>query len=170
MISALGYMVVKEFSAQAFSITVGRLTDALVQFSKNTDVVVQDVHKVLIQIVPTMKLKIIQAMLIDFEELRHQSKTVDTIMDSLNATANEIYVEVGLIEKAQNYYNECWIRSWRPYLLDVRPNISKIKESSLNLDRDLDLLKALLPSCVAVVQLPKVMKENIDPSTAVILA
>jgi hypothetical protein len=163
MISTLGYMVVKEFSAQAFSVTVGRLADALVQFSKTTDVVILDVHKMLIQVVPTMKLKIIQAMLIDFDELRHQSKTIDTIMDSLNITANEIYVEVGLIEKAQNYYNECWLRSWRPYMLDVKPNIGKIKESVLNLDRDLDLLKALLPSCVAVVvSLPK--------STAVVVS
>jgi len=128
----------------------------LIQLSKNTDVVIQDVHKLLIQVVPAMKLKIIHAMLIDFEELRHQSKTIDTIMDSLNATANEIYMEVSLIEKAQNHYNECWLRSWRPYMLDVKPNIVRIKESSSNLDRDLDLLKALLPSCVAVVvSLPK---------------
>ncbi len=150
MTAAVAYIVANQLSGPALSLTISKLGDLIISLGAQRDDVVQRVHHEISRIVPFVKLKIVHAMVADFEALRRRSKTVDAIMDSLNESANEIHHNLTLIKVAAIEYEACWFRRWRPHLFNVEMELDRIRAASLMLDRGFQLLTDLLPSCVSV--------------------
>jgi hypothetical protein len=150
MTAAVAYLVANQLSGPALSLTISKLGDLIISLGAQRDDVVQRAHHEISRIVPFVKLKIVHAMVADFEALRRRSKTVDAIMDSLNESANEIHRNLTLIKVAAVEYESCWFRRWRPHLFNVEIELDRIRAASLMLDRGFQLLTDLLPSCVSV--------------------
>lgn len=148
-LAAVGCLVVKEFSSQAFSLAVSHLGDVMSQLNRKPDDATRLIHKELIALVPTAKLKIIHAMLFDFEWLREESKTVDSLCDRLTELAQSINYHTQQIGIALDHFNQLYFRSWRT--LDISPNLEAIKRDVHHLNETFEVLKIMLPSCVLLV-------------------
>ena len=84
--AAVGCLVVKELSSQAFALTLSHLSGMFVAMSRTADDMTTSIRNELLQIVPTPKLRIIQAVFFDFEVLGTNSKTMDSLCrDSPNS-------------------------------------------------------------------------------------
>lgn len=147
-LAAVSCLVVKELSSQAFALTVSHLGDMMAYLKRGPDDLTRMIHTDLVKLVPTSKLKIIQAILIDFEWLREESKTVDSLCDQLTELAQFINYHTQQIGLAIEHFNQLYFRSWRT--LDVTDHMSAIKKHSQMLEETFDILKDLLPSCLAV--------------------
>lgn len=147
-LAAVGCLVVKELSSQAFSLTLAHLSDMMAYLNRKPDEVTRLIHKDLVALVPTAKLKIIHAMLYDFEWLREESKTVDSLCDRLTELAQSINYHTQQIGVAIDHFNQLWLKSWRT--LDVSANIEAIKRDAHHLNETFELLKIMLPSCLTV--------------------
>lgn len=144
----LGCMVVKELSGQAFSLTVTHLVEALAKLGRKPDDVTKSIHADLVKLIPTSKLKIIQCMLADFEWLRQESKTIDALMERLTELAQTIHYHAQQISQKIQEFNQLYFRGWRT--LDVSEHVEAIRKGSHHLEETFDLLKHLLPSCIAL--------------------
>ena len=156
----LAYLVAKELSYQAFTVTLSKISSTMLNFSLTTssDDLVKESYSLIKSDVPVAELKIVEALLIDFDSLRQQSKTVDTIMNCLNQSMNDIFHELSQIHAQISYYESCWFRSWRIGLLNIQPNINKIRKESTLIRTNMQLLKDLLPSCIIALKMRTGMK------------
>jgi hypothetical protein len=150
MTAAVAYIVANQLSGPALSLTIGKLADLLMSLGNKQDDVVQKAHNEITRVVPFVKLKIVHAMVSDFEDLRRRSKTVDAIMDGLNESADDIYRSLTMVKLAANEYEALWFRSWRTHLFNVEPELTRIRTSADRLDRGFQLLIDLLPSCATI--------------------
>lgn len=152
-LTAVGCLVVKELSSQAFTMTISHLSDVMSFMGRRPDDVTRALHRELVGIVPTAKLKIIQSILIDFDGLRHESKTIDTLAERLTELAQSINYHTQQIGIALEHFNQLYFRGWRT--LDVSDHLTAIQRDSKSLEETFDLLRGLLPSCLAIVHTRK---------------
>lgn len=145
---SIGYIVAKELSVQAFGFTLGRLSTLLTDMSKYSTESAQSVHRQLTNLVPTAKLKIVDAIIRDFENVRSCSQTIDALLESMADTASLIHIEVHLINlRVQKF--ESWI-GWLSLMgrLGIDDNLNKLRVLSSTLEDNFALLTQLLPSCI----------------------
>jgi hypothetical protein len=162
--AAIGCLVVKELSSQTFAIAVSHLGDVVAYLSRktleNTTSTVLSVHQQLQRLVPTAKLKIIQAVLYDFEPLRQQSKTVDTLMERLAEVAQTIHYHVQQIQLAEELHEQKYFKEWRSF--DVAEHMEAITAANVHLEDSFQLLTKLLPSCI-VLSRPSTCSKPVTP-------
>jgi hypothetical protein len=141
--ATVGCLLVKELSSQAFSLTVAHLTEVLAYLGRRPDHQTRAVHDQVALLVPTAKLRIIQCMLSDFEWLRDESRTIDSLCERLAELADSIRIQVRLIGLAVEEFNKLWFRSWRT--LDVSAHTAAIRSDVQDLQDTFELLKVMLP-------------------------
>jgi hypothetical protein len=146
--AAVGCMLVRELSSQAFALTMTHLSDVLAAIQRGPNEVTRLIQRDLTDVVPSAKLRIVHAMLIDFEWLRDRSRTIDSLCDRLTELAQSIHFRTHAIGDEIDRFNALYFRSWRT--LDVTGHISGIKADVVQLNETFELFKALLPSCLAL--------------------
>lgn len=146
--SSLIYVVAKEVSAHAFSLTISQIFQILTYFGTSQQSISQIVHQRLQKIIPTTKLGLIRPMMDDFVQLRAKSAIVDSLSESLSDSAHTIESEMHLIKLAVLEYESRYFFSkwWSP--LDVEKHYINIQTASVYLEKTFDVLISLLPSCV----------------------
>lgn len=149
-LGSVGCLVVKELSSQAFSLTLCHLTDIMSYLTRKSDDVTRLICDELATTVPTAKLKIIQCVLFDFEWLREESKTIDSLCERLTELAQSIHFNVQQIGLSIEAFNKLYFRSWRT--LDVSIYLQIVKQNVKELHETFELLKLMLPSCISLTQ------------------
>jgi len=147
-VGAVGCLIVRELSSQAFSLTLTQLMDVMSAIRRNPEDVTQLVHDELISIVPTAKLNIIKCVLCDFEWMRQDSKTINALCNRLTELAQSIRHQVKKIDLAVDTWNERYFRRW--FSLDVSTHFKIIKQDVHELNETFELLKVMLPSCLSL--------------------
>jgi hypothetical protein len=144
---AVGYLVAKEMSGQAFSFTLARISDVLSRLSRHDSDAGKGIHAQLARLIPSAKLNITQALMTDFENLRTTSKTIDALLQAVDDAASRIMAESHSIElKIEAHNKEAWFAGWRS--LDVSQHLDCVRFSVDALESNFALLAQLLPSCV----------------------
>jgi len=146
-VAEVGYLVAKEVSFQALSLTITNISNLMLTFSLNQSSHVKNTYKQLELKVPVLKLKIVESMLNDFKKVRGRIETIDTILANLQTTADAIHLEVSLIDSAVREYESYYFYKWRTYLFNVDQNMGRIEARTKQLDETLKLMTDLFPSC-----------------------
>jgi hypothetical protein len=149
-LGSVGCLVVKELSSQAFALSLGHLSDIMTYLTRRSDDVTRLICDELTKMVPTAKLKIIQCVLFDFEWLREESKTIDSLCERLTELAQSIHFHVQQIGLNIDAFNKLYFRSWRT--LDVSLHLQIIRQHVHDLHETFELLKLMLPSCISLTQ------------------
>jgi hypothetical protein len=145
--AAVGCLVVRELSSQAFSLTLAQLKEALAFMGRSPDYVTKWAQAQLEEVVPSARLHIIQCGLADFEWARAESKMVDALCERLAELAQEIHANIGRIHRAVDDFNQLYFRSWRT--LSVERELAAIRAAVKLLQETYDEFKSMLPSCLA---------------------
>ena len=150
----LAYLVVKEFSNQAFSITVSHIINSISTLPiQSTDQSGKKIKEQLQKVIPIVKLQLINGILKDFDLLKTKSLTIEILMDSLNEIGETIRTEINKIAILIAEHEGKWFSKWRN--LDVSFSIEKIKKACQMLDDIFEIMKTLLPSCMMCIQTVK---------------
>lgn len=145
--AAVGCLVVRELSSQAFSLTLVQLKELLAYMGRSPDYITKLIQTRLAEIVPWPRLQIIQCGLIDFEWARSESKMVDALCERLAELAQEIHVNISRIHAALDEFNQLYFRTWRT--LNVEGELGNIRQAVKLLQETYDEFKTMLPSCLA---------------------
>lgn len=149
-LGSVGCLVVKELSSQAFALTLGHLSDILSYLTRRSDDATRVICEELTKIVPTAKLKIIQCVLFDFEWLREESKTINSLCERLTELAQSIHFHIQQIGLTIDAFNQLYFRSWRT--LDVSLHLQVVRQNVHDVHETFELLKLMLPSCISLMQ------------------
>jgi hypothetical protein len=141
-------LAVRELSSQAFSVTLGQLTKLLATIGSRPDDVSKQIHNEMLQLIPHSKLKIIGCVLMDFEQVRDESKTIDALCERLIDLEQQIHYWAKEIETKIDKYEQLYFRTWRT--LDVSAELAAIRQQSHHIDETFELFKWMLSAYIKV--------------------